>query len=417
MASRSARTPASRFTHLLWIVLLLPLSAGADPHWPQFGGPSRDFQVRTTGLCAQWPTGGPPVRWKRALGDGFGQVLVEGDRLYALARNDERDVLFAMHRDTGKTIWTYEYGAPFPGECDRGFGTGPRSTPTLSDDRVFIVSAGGLLTCVDATDGRAVWSRELLREFGGNAPKWGYASSPLILDHLVILPVGGPNRAVMAFHKDDGRVVWSGGTQNNSYSSPILVRLGGRPQVIVFMQEGALGLDPRAGRVLWHQPHATSHNANAFLPVWLEPNFLFLSSGDEAGSRMIELLADGVRPVWTSQELEVCFGSVVCADGVLYGSSGTGGQSFLVAADRRTGRLHWKQRGFAKANVLYADGKLLILDEEGTLALARVGPEQYQELCSARILDRTTWTAPSLVDRTLYVRNRKDLLALDLSAP
>lgn len=415
-------TPRSIAVCLLAPTATLALAAGAlaesnERAWPQFGGPERNFVAAGAKVAPTWPDGGPKKLWERALGDGYSGIVTDGQTLYTMTRRGDEEVVVALAAATGKDVWEHAYAAPAPSGSDR-YGYAPRGTPAIVADRLFTIGYTGRLTALNRKDGKPAWSHDLVAEFGGNIPKWGYSSSPLAHKDTLIVPVGGPGKSVMAFKQSDGKVVWSSGDTKNAYSSPILIDVGGQTQVVMFLADEVVGLDPDSGKQLWSHPHKTNYDVNATLPVWGKDDILFVSSAYKTGSRALKLTRDGdktaVKELWAEPKIGIQHSSVVRVGDVIYGSVGMMGPAFLVAVDVKTGKELWRERDFGKANVMVAGDKLLLLDENGVMALIKPSSEKLDVLARAEVAEKTSWTAPAVVGSTAYVRDRKNIMALDL---
>jgi outer membrane protein assembly factor BamB len=263
-----------------------------------------------------------------------------------------------------------------------------------------------------------VWSHDLYREFNGTPMDRGYSGSPLAWKDTVIMKVGGAGHAVMAFNQRDGKVVWQKQDFRNSPSSPLIIKVDGQDQLVAVMSDEAIGLNPDSGDLLWTHPHSTSWGLNISLPLWTGDNTLFVSSAYNGGCMALQLhVVNGktvVKELWTTNRMRVHIGNLLRIGDTLYGSSGDFGPAPLTALDAKTGKLLWQDRTFPKAALLYADGKLIVVDEDGNLALATVSPAGLKVLAKAELLHSNAWTAPSLAGTTLYVRDRHSLMALDL---
>jgi outer membrane protein assembly factor BamB len=264
-----------------------------------------------------------------------------------------------------------------------------------------------------------VWSHELWKELGGKVHGRGYSCSPIAYAGTVILPVGGRDgQGLMAFDQADGRVVWKGSDLVPAPSSPILIEVDGQEQLVVFHAKGVAGVDPRSGALYWDHEHITNWGLNISTPVWGEGNLLFVSSAYNGGSRVLRLAQAGgktrVEELWFGNKLRIHIGNAQRLGDHVYGSSGDFGPAFFTAVELRTGRVAWQQRGFARAVSLHADGKLLLLDEEGTLALASASPKGMTVHARAKVLAKNAWTAPTLVGTRLYLRDRATIKALEL---
>jgi outer membrane protein assembly factor BamB len=419
-----------------WPLLLVLLASGGaraqSPGWPQWGGPTRDFKTTATGLSPSWPAGGPREVWSRPLGDGYSGIVVEGGALYTMYRpvkgvagkqaalpgGPGPEIVTALDAATGKTLWEQSYDAPFREKMDMEYGPGPHVTPLLVGGRVFTVGTTGKLMALDARTGRVAWSHELWSEYRGRVMGRGYSCSPIAYGDTIIVSVGGPGQGLMAFGQQDGRVVWKGTDLPPSPSSPILINVDGQEQLVTFHAKGVAGLDPKSGALYWDHEHPTDYGLNISTPVWGEGNLLFMSSAYSGGSRVLRLSQAGgktrVEQVWFSNKLRIHIGNALRLGDHVYASSGDFGPAFFTAVDVRDGRVAWQERGLARAVSLLADGRLLILDEEGVLALASVTPQAMTIHTKAKVLSKIAWTVPTLVGSRLYLRDRATIKALEL---
>ena len=232
------------------------------------------------------------------------------------------------------------------------------------------------------------------------------------------MPVGGAGASVMAFDQKTGAVVWKGLDFKISYASPILIDVDGQAQAVLMMESEIIGLDPATGALLWSHPHANQTKTNVSTPVWGPGNLLFCSSAYNSGSRVLKLTRAGgkttVEELWYNRNLRVHQGNAIRIGDTVYGSSGDFGPTFFSAVDIRTGELRWQQRDVVKSSFIYADGRFIMLNEDGELLLATPAGDGLKVASKAQVLTKTAWTPPTLNGTTLYVRDRKDLVALDL---
>ena len=374
--------------------------------------------VESKGLANSWPAEGPRQLWSRKLGEGYSGIAVEEGLLFTLVHRNNQEVVIALDASTGKTIWEYTYAITFLKEMNMDKGVGPHSTPLVAGMWVFTVGATGQLHCLNKKTGHLIWSRDLYKEFNGTVLARGYSSSPIAYRDLVIVPVGGQQHGLMAFRQLDGSVAWKGQNFKNSHSSPILVRFAGQDQVVVLMHTVIAGIDPRSGELIWSLPHEVIGDHIVLTPLWGEDNLLFYSSAYNGGSRLLRLSQkDGktcAEEIWFNNKMRVHHGNVIRIDNCIYGSSGDFGPTFLTALDVRTGKVLWQERSLPKAMLLYADEKFIILDEDGVLSLANLDRQGLKLLSSAELLSSKAWTPPSLVGTKLFVRDRMNLMALDL---
>ena len=295
------------------------------------------------------------------------------------------------------------------------------STPLISGNRIYATSTRKELFALDKATGTVVWSHDFMKEYGAPPPGRGYACSPTLHNGTIIVTVGGRGQAVAAFNQQTGALVWKAGDFDESPASPLLVDVDGQLQLVLFAGDKVAGLDPANGRVLWSHPHKTDWGLNISTPVWSAANHqLFVSSAYSTGSRALELRqAAGKTTVaekWFSRRMRVHIGTVINLGDYVYASSGDFGPSFLSAVDLKTGKIAWQDRSFSRAQLLYADGKLIILDEDGTLGLATISPQGLKVLSRAPVLANVAWTPPTLAGTTLYVRDRKTLAAFNLGS-
>jgi len=404
----------------------------AATDWLQWGGAGRNFMPEAAGLASSWPPGGPKRLWTRPLGEGHSAILAEGGRIYTmyrpLQRSGERrgqdrgqeEVVLALDAASGKTAWEFTYPAPTSG-LDFSQGAGPHSTPLISGNRIYATSTRKELFALDKTTGKVVWSHDFMKEYGAPSPGRGYACSPTLHNGTIIVTVGGRGQAVAAFNQQTGALAWKAGDFDESPASPLLVGVDGQLQLVLFAGDKVAGLDPANGRVLWSHPHKTDWGLNISTPVWSPTShLLFVSSAYSTGSRALELRqAAGKTTVaekWFSGRMRVHIGTVINLGDYVYASSGDFGPSFLSAVDLKTGKIAWQDRSFSRAQLLYADGKLIILDEDGNLGLATISPQGLKVLSRAPVLANVAWTPPTLAGTTLYVRDRKTIAAFNLGS-
>jgi outer membrane protein assembly factor BamB len=386
--------------------------------WLLWGGPGHDFIAPSTRLAAAWPAAGPRRLWSRSLGDGYSAVAVEGTTLYTAYRRGSQDVIIALDSRTGTTIWEYAYEAQFTNSYSEAVGPGPYAMPQVVGDRIVTASGTGKIHSLDKKTGRPVWSHDVYAEFGGTRLQFGYSCHALPYKDTLILLAGGQGSAALAFRQTDGAVVWKGLSFQNAHSSPRLIEVDGQKQVIALIASEVISINPDNGELLWRYPHNTHNGLAISTPVWAPGNLLFISSAYEGGSRVLELhQAAGktaVKELWYNQRLKSHFGTVIRLGDYVYFSSGHDGPAFLTCVNLRTGEVAWQERGFAKAQLVAADGKLILLDQDGTLALIDPTPAALRIVTKASLLEHLSWTPPTLSGTRLYIRDRRNLMALDL---
>ena len=365
-----------------------------------------------------WPAAGPKKLWSRDLGEGYSGIAVDGPVLYTMYRRGSDEVTVAAATATGKTIWEYTENAPFRSGMAMENGAGPHATPLITADAVYTVGILAHLVCLDKKTGKPRWSHDLWREFNGTPMDRGYSVSPIAWKDTVIMKVGGAGHALMAFSQKDGKVVWQKQNFDNSPSSPVVIQVDGQTQLVAVMNGDIIGVNPDSGDLYWKYPHPTSWGLNIALPLWTKDNTLFVSSAYNGGCVALQLHASGgkteVKELWNTNRMRVHIGNLLRVGDTLYGSSGDFGPAPMTALDAKTGKVLWQDRSFPKATFIYADGKLVVVDEDGNLTLATVSPAGMKVLSHAELLRSNAWTAPSLAGTSLYIRDRHTLMALDL---
>jgi len=411
------------FAALLFVLLALaaatPASTSTPRGWPQWGGPDRNFVAPPADLATAWPENGPKKIWRRPLGDGFSSIVSDGPTLYTLYRDGSDDVAIAIDAKTGDTSWATRYAAPFRETCSEQLGPAPRAAPLIAGGRLITISAGGLMTSLDRAKGKLQWSRDLLEGSPEAVRACGYSSSPLAYGNTIITTAGGKGRGVVAVDAATGEVAWQAQDFQNGYSSPLLIDLDGRPELIVFTYGEIAGLDPSNGRLEWSRPHKSDQGVNVATPIWGSDHLLFVSSAYGGGSRMLQLTRTGdtvsVEERWNSQRVRIHFGNGVRLGNRLYASNGDMGSAPFAAIDVGTGDMLWRDRSVTRATLIASGDRLILLDEDGNLAIATPTDSGLQVHAKAPILTERAWTAPTLVGTTLYVRDRHQIMALDLS--
>ncbi|HEX4947838.1 MAG TPA: PQQ-binding-like beta-propeller repeat protein [Blastocatellia bacterium] len=400
------------------LMTIVSLTHAQSSDWAQWGGPQRNFKSAATGLATSWPAAGPRKLWSRPLGDGYSSIAVAGGKLFTLYRKGEQEVVIALDAATGKTLWEYAYDAPFWKEQDMSNGPGPHATPLVTGEYVFTTGATGKLHCLHKQTGKLIWAHDLFKEFNGTVRPNGYSCSPIAYKNTVIVMVGGAGHALMAFNQQDGAVVWQKHDFKNSTSSPILINVDGQEQLVAYLFGDIIGVDPGNGALLWQHPHETDFGLNTMTPVWGEDNLLFVSSGYNGGSRVLKLTRNGtktsVEELWFHRLMRVHFGTCIRVGDLVFGSSGDFGPAPFTAINVKTGKIVWRDRSLPRATFLEADGRFIILDEDGHLILATASAEGLKVQAKAELLNNNAWTVPALAGTTLYVRDRKMILALAL---
>lgn len=390
----------------------------ADPvpasYWTNFRGPDRDGHYREQAVLLDWKGGLTPM-WKQPIGGGYASFVVARGRAFTIEQRGEQEVASAYDVLTGRELWTNRWTAAFRESMG---GDGPRATPTWHDGRVYVLGAQGELRVIDEETGGMIRRTNILEDAGATNLQWGMAASPLIVDDtVVVLPGGHDGQSVVAYDIRTGKRAWTALDDKASYSSPMLVTLGGVRQILVFTASRLVGITPDGGRVLWEFPWKTSYDVNASQPLLLGDNRVFISTGYGTGAAVIELTPDGdrftVREVWRNIRMKNQFTSSLLHEGYIYGLD----ESILACLNAETGEVAWKNGRYGYGQVMLVDGHLVVLTEDGNLALVRATPERYEEVVRFPALEGKTWNHPAMAYGILLVRNLNEMAAYDLRLP
>ena len=399
-------------TGLLVLSLSAPVSNQSSTDWPQWRGPNRDGKSAETGLLTEWPSDGPPLAWKAGgAGTGYSSISTSAGKLFTVGSRGGTEFVHAFDLATGKKLWEAANGAEYGN--DRG--NGPRSTPTIDGDRLYIMGASGDLSCLETAAGKRVWSLNVLKEFGGSNPRWGLSESPLVYGDRVIVNAGGPGASIVALDKRTGKVVWKSESDGAGYSSAVVQKVGDTEQAVFFTATRALGVDLKDGRLLWQYPRVANRVANIATPV-VKDNFVFLSSDYGTGSALLKLDPSGggitATEVYFTQEMRNHHSSSILVGEHLYGFS----SAILTALRFADGVTAWKDRSVGKGSLVFADGHLYLYSENGVVGLAEATPAGYREKgrFSIQQAGLPTWAHPVISGGRLYIRDQDTVYAYDV---
>lgn len=381
---------------------------GAD--WPGFRGPERDGVVRGVRIATDWSASPPKELWRRPVGPGWSSFAVRGDRLYTQEQRGEDEVVACYNVNTGEPVWTHRDAARF---WESNGGAGPRGTPTLSGGRVYTFGATGILNALDADDGAVVWSRNAAADTEAKLPGWGFSSSPLVIDDVVVVATAG---TLAAYDLADGKPRWIGPKGGGGYSSPHRVTLGGVTQIVLLSTPGATGVAPADGKLLWQ--HQLSANARIVQPAQTADGDLLVGDG-EAGDMYRIAVARGGDGGWTAAErwssdgLKPYFSDFVVHRGHAYGFDG----STLACINVGDGARKWAGGSYGSGQLVLLPDQdvLLIVSEQGSLALVGATPDRFTELARFPAIKGKTWNHPALAGDVLLVRNGEEMAAFRLS--
>ena len=401
-ASTVAKTPEK----------LPPPVPEAPSIWPGFRGPQRDGVARGVQIETDWAKSPPVELWRRKIGPGWSSFSIRGNLVYTQEQRGDDEDVSAYSMTTGKPVWRHRDPARF---WESNGGAGPRGTPTVSNGRVYTFGATGIVNALDARDGSVIWSRNASTDTGAKLPGWGFASSPLVIDDTVIVAASG---RLVAYDIVDGKPRWTRTTVGGGYSSPQLATIDGVAQIVLLSGGGATGVAPANGAKLWD--HKWEDGVSIVQPGLIGNSDVLVSGGGTMGAIGLQRIAIAHRPAgwtveerWTSRGLKPYFNDFVVHKGFAFGFDG----SILSCIDLNDGQRKWKGGRYGNGQMILLPDQdlLLVLSEEGELALVKALPDQFTELARFPALAGKTWNHPVLAGDVLLIRNGEEMAAFRLS--
>jgi outer membrane protein assembly factor BamB len=383
--------------------------------WIAFRGPERDGVIPGTKIATDWNAHLPKELWHQRVGPGWSSVIVIGDRLFTQEQRGSQETVVCYRAEKGDELWVHEDTVRFD---DTVSGAGPRSTPTFANGRLYTMGGTGTLNCLDAATGKAYWSKDVTELAGAKPPMWGYSSSPLVVNDLVIAWAGGPNgKGLLAFHCDKGDLAWTADAGTDSYSSPQLTTLAGKPQVLMLSDRGLFAVDPADGNVLWQHGKATPGAPRTGQPHLVGDSQLAVATLESNGVAMIRVRPEGpawnVETVWDSSQMKTEFPDFVVHDGHIYGFD----VAMFCCIDAANGSRSWKDGRYGRGQVvLLADQNLLLVtSEKGEVILLTANPNQSEELGRFQAIKGKTWNHAVIAHGRLYLRNAGEMACYQLA--
>jgi outer membrane protein assembly factor BamB len=386
-----------------------PAVVRTSTYWTSFRGSNRDGHYRQQPVRTDWGPALTPL-WKQPVGGGYASFVIADGRAFTIEQRGVREVAAAYDLVTGRELWTSAWNALFQENGD-----GPRATPAWHDGRLYVLGATGEFRALDAATGRTLWRTNILADAGAGNLDFGMSASPLVVDNIVVVLPGGANgQSVVAYDRQSGNRVWGALDDGASYASPMLVTLAGVRQILTFTATRLVGLSPENGRLLWELPWSAPNQASQ--PVIAGPDRVFISTGSGPDATMLQLVAgaDGqltVRELWRTNRMNNHFTSSVLHDGFIYGLD----ESILTCIDASNGELKWKGGRYGYGQVMLASGHLIVLTEQGELALVRADPKGHQEITRFSAIEGKTFNHPAMSDGILVIRNIEEMAAFDLT--
>lgn len=377
----------------------------ADPQWPQFRGPDRVSQQQGPAIETDWSANIPELLWKIPVGPGWSSFAVAGNLLFTQEQRGEKETVVCYTADAGKEVWAQEIESRF---YDPLGGPGPRATPTLSGGSVFVQGASGVLQRLDAKLGESIWKVDLREVADREPPMWGFASSPLVVDSVVIVHAGGKgDKGTLAFDVTSGELKWSAAAGDHSYSSPQLLSLWDNDYVVMFTNAGMDILEPASG-VSRCDYQWKLDGYSAVQPQVISGDSILLATQGETRCLGMAQTQDGfaVEDRWTSRNLKPDFNDFVVHDGHAYGFDA----KIFTCIDLKSGERKWKNGRYGKGQVLMLSksNMLLVISEHGEVVLLAANPSKHQELSKFQAIEGKTWNHPVVVGDRLYLRNSQE---------
>ena len=386
----------------------VPVAIEGGIDWPGFRGPDRNSIIHSERINTDWAASPPVELWRRKIGPGCSSFAVRGNYFYTQEQRGDDEIVACYNLPTGEPVWRHRDTARF---WDSHAGAGPRATPTLADSCVYTFGATGILNVLDGRDGSVVWSRNPVSDTGAKDSGWGFTSSPLVVDDVVIVAATGK---LAGYDRTSGEPRWYGPDGGDSYSSPHLMTIGGVTQIVLMSGTGATSFAPADGKLLW--AHTWPNETRIVQPALTSDGDILISAGAGKGMRRIAVTpaADGwkIEERWTSTRLRPNFNDFVIHKGYIYGFDG----QRITCIDAGQGERQWKGKNYGGQLLLLADQDLLlVLTEKGELALVKATPDQFTELAQFPAITGKTWNHPVMTGDILLVRNTEEMAAFRLT--
>jgi outer membrane protein assembly factor BamB len=394
---------AGMMKNLILLALVFTLSANEfySQSWNQFRGLNRDGKSNDTEIFNNWTDQKPELIFKKEIGEGFPEIVVDDHCFYLYAGDTLNEILYAYDVNSGDEKWSTVIDSIYF-EPD-GWGHGGRTTPVIDGERIYCLSGKGKLKALDIKNGKQLWVVDLMKEYGSTIPRWGFTSSPVLVNGKLVLEVGGVNdRAYVAFNASDGKEVWAYGNGAASYNSPLVIDLEDKTNIVFVIDTMLISLDTD-GNEIWK--YRMPIQGPIAMPLFIGANRFFIGTDGIPGGFICEVKDNKVTEVLQTNSLQTNWSTAVCHDGYIYGIH----KVKLQCISAETGELKWTSRGFGKGSLIIIGDKLLVLSDQGMLKMVEATPELYKELGSLKVMSGKSWTAPSYSNGRIYVRNLTEM--------
>ncbi|HEY2894757.1 MAG TPA: PQQ-binding-like beta-propeller repeat protein [Pirellulales bacterium] len=381
--------------------------------WPEFRGPNRLGEVHGVRIATDWTKSPPKELWRKRIGPAWSSVVIIGNRLFTGEQRGDQECAVCLDTESGNEIWVHKDTTRF---TDGQAGAGPRATPTFYEGALFTQGASGVLDCLDAATGKLKWTRNIATDSGAPLPMWGFSSSPLVADGIVVAYSGAPgDKGLLGYRQSDGEPVWTAATGVGSYSSPQLATIGGQQQVLFFSDLGLMAVDAKTGAVRWKHDAASPNIWRVVQPRQLDAGS-FLIGSEDLGLVRLEVTPEGdswkSEQRYASRALRPAYNDFVVLNGTVYGFD----ESIFCAIDVETGKRRWKSGRYGHGQVLLLADQplLLVLSESGEVILVAANPEKHEELARLEAVHGKTWNHPVIAHGKLFVRNDEEIACYEL---
>ncbi len=397
-------------------VRLLALAAIFSTHalagdWPHYRGPSQNGSSQES--IGTLPVGGAREIWRVQLGTGLSSVTVADGRVFSAGFKDGREVLYCLSAANGRVLWTHSWLAKLGAYLFEG---GPRATPTVDGERVYMLGADGHVACVSSATGKPLWEKNLVSDFAGRRPDWGFSGSPTIDGKNVILDSGGKGASTLALNKLTGDLAWKSGDEEAGYGSAVISQAGGARRILILKADALVALNSADGGEAWRFDWKTSYKVNAATPLVIGDKAI-ISAAYNHGAAMVNFSGGKPSQVWFTRNMHAHFNSPVHSGGSVFGMDGEAGKrrSALVCLDLVSGDEKWRAKEVNNGSLIVVGDKLVIVTEAGDLVLAAASGAAYKEIARKKVLSGRCWVQPALANGKVFCRNNTgELVALDL---
>ncbi|MCH8954000.1 PQQ-binding-like beta-propeller repeat protein [candidate division KSB1 bacterium] len=377
--------------------------------WPRWRGKNMDGKALQTDVFKEGH--GLKIGWKKTLGSGYSSISIADGRAVTMYSDSTFEYIVALDVDSGNELWKVELDSTYKGHD--GSHDGQLSTPTIDGDKVFIYERTGKLLAFDAKTGKELWSRDVKSEISPQEPFHGFGTSPIVFGDVLMCQAGGTDgHTVCGFDKNDGKLLWSTGSDTINYQSPITANFFGEDQLVAVADHHIYGINPMSGEMLWQYRHNGRYDG--INPLVIGSDKIFINQGRRESAMLQLSKTDGkysVSELWKNRNIRQTYSSTVHHEGYLYGYSG----SFITCVDVETGNTVWKSRPPGDGFLILVDGHLVVLTKRGTLHVAKASPEDYIEMASTEVFTGLTWTPPSFANGSIYARNLYEIARVDIA--